>query len=346
MKFFRMCYSLSRSLQFSGLCLLLTLVLFFCNKQNYAGNPVVTRLPDDPEKLLVSLLLKGEERGGDLNSVVIPLKQVGRLFLIEARIDDQDGNLIFDTGATELVLNRTYFRKYVSYKKPAGGGVTGSMSEVTGTILNKIDVSGLFYEKVTADLAELGHIEDKRGVKILGLFGLKMIDNLEVIFDACRSELRLNRIDEDGNRLDSKVIIPQFEFTQKLETSYNFMMIRGRISDKVLNFCLDTGAEINVLSNNVPKKVMGTVQINRRSTLGGSKSGKIEALYGTMNEFEFGNYQFGSMGTVIIDLSSMSEAYGCSIDGMLGYDFWQKGVFCFNFRKKEISFNIGKGVQK
>jgi hypothetical protein len=42
----------------------------------------------------------------------------------------------------------------------------------------------------------------------------------------------------------------------------------------------------------------------------------------------------------------MSEAYGCSIDGMLGYDFWQKGVFCFNFGKNEFSFSIWKGDKK
>jgi len=341
-----MCKYLSGKPSLSGLFLHLTLGLIFCSIQNYAMNPEAGLCKDKPEKILVSILLKGTKTDSKLNSVVIPLKQAGRLYMIEARINDLEGNLIFDTGATELVLNRTYFRKYASFKKPAGGGVTGSMSEVHGTILDKIDISGLFYDQVAADLTDLGHIEDKRGVKILGLFGLKMIDHLEVIFDAANSELRLNRVDEDGNRLDPDVDNIQFEFTQKLETRCHFMMIKGRIKDKELIFCLDTGAEINVLSIRVPKKVMETIQISRRSTLGGSKSGSVEALYGTMNEFEFGEFQFGNMNTVMIDLSSMCEAYGCYIDGMLGYDFWQKGVFCFNCRKKEIRFNVGKGVLK
>jgi len=34
---------------------------------------------------------------GDFLSITIPLKRVGRLFLIEANIDNQVGNLIFDT---------------------------------------------------------------------------------------------------------------------------------------------------------------------------------------------------------------------------------------------------------
>jgi hypothetical protein len=44
-----------------------------------------------------------------------------------------------------------------------------------------------------------------------------------------------------------------------------------------------------------------------------------------------------------MDLTAMSEAYGCTIDGMLGYDFWIKGIYSINFRKEEIGFNVRKG---
>lgn len=98
----------------------------------------------NPEKVHVNLLLKGSTVSGSLSSIVIPLKQAGRLFLIEARIDDQEGNLIFDTGATGLVLNRTYFRKYAAYEKPGAGGITGNFSKVHGTIVKEVDASGFF----------------------------------------------------------------------------------------------------------------------------------------------------------------------------------------------------------
>lgn len=325
---------------------LLIALLFYFNNNCSAISPASNEPHSDPKKVVVSLLLKGDEPMGDFQTVVIPLKRAGRLFLIEARIDDQEGNLIFDTGASGLVLNRTYFRKYAAYEKAAGGGITGAFDKTYGIIGNRIDLSGLYYEKVAADLAELGHIEDKRGVKILGLFGMNMIDDLEVIFDANNNELRLNRIDSDGNRLESITDDYKYEFTQKLETNHQIMLIKGRIGDKVLNFCLDTGAEINVISDRLPKKILSTIQIRSRSNLGGSKAGTVDALYGTMKEFEFGDYQFGLMETAIISLTSMSEAYGCSIDGMLGYDFWQKGVFCFNFKKNEISFSAWKGGVK
>lgn len=326
---------------------LLTTILFSYSNNNFAVIPPGSNVTHaGPKKVVVSLHLPGDKPLGDFQTVVIPLKRVGRLFLIEARIDDQGGNLIFDTGASGLVLNRTYFRKYATYEKAGGGGITGAYDKTYGILSNRMDLSGLYYEKVAADLADLGHIEDKRGVKILGLFGLNMIDDLEVIFDANNNELRLTRTDREGNRLGGISADYKFDFTQRLETNHRIMLIRGRIGDKVLNFCLDTGAEINVISNRLPKKILSTIQIRSRSNLGGSKAGTIDALYGTMKEFEFGNYQFGLMETAIINLTSMSEAYGCSIDGMLGYDFWQKGVFCFNFKKNEISFSAWKGGVK
>ena len=51
---------------------------------------------------------------GTIESITIPLKRAGRLFLLEAHIDEESGNFIFDTGAADLVLNSTYFRKYIT----------------------------------------------------------------------------------------------------------------------------------------------------------------------------------------------------------------------------------------
>ena len=175
------------------------------------------------------------------------------------------------------------------------------------------------------------------------LFGMKMIDDMEVIFDAAANQLTLVQTDLEGNRTENNNDLPQFNFRQKIETHHKIMLVRGRIGDKTLNFCLDTGAEINALHRNVSKKVMETVQISRRAPVGGAASRSSEVLYGIMNELEVGSHQFGIMGTVIMDLTAMSEAYGCTIDGMLGYDFWIKGIYSINFRKEEIGFNVRKG---
>ncbi len=322
--------------------------VLICNSlQSFADIDPGGILRKFPAKDYISVILnKSDEPLGDFQSITIPLKRAGRLFLIEVRIDGQTGNLIFDTGASGLVLNRTYFRKYASTIKSGGSGITGSFDKVLRIIVKRIDISDIYYEDVAADLADLGHIENRRGVKILGLFGINMINNFEVVFDANNNELQLTRIDKQGNLLSQKTPEMKFDYFQKIEQRNNILLVKGKIGDKTLNFCLDTGAETNVISSSVSKKVLNTIQINRRSNMSGASSQSVEVLSGTMNEFELGSHQFGSMETIITNLDAMSEAYGCSIDGMLGYDFWQKGVFCFNFGKNEFSFSIWKGDKK
>jgi len=41
-------------------------------------------------------IIKSDAVTGDIQSVIIPIKRVGKLFLIEARIDNETGNFIFD----------------------------------------------------------------------------------------------------------------------------------------------------------------------------------------------------------------------------------------------------------
>lgn len=292
----------------------------------------------------IELSLYSDQPLGDFTSLNIPLKRAGRLFLIEAKVDGQTGNFVFDTGATGLVLNSTYFRKYTGYERPpAGGSIVGLSDRVIRVLVRKIEIAELYYENIEADLADLGHIENRRGVKILGLFGLNMIREFEVVFDARNNQLQLFRTDRQGNRLETKQYEQKFDFIQNLNVRNNIMVIQGLVGEKMLNFCLDTGAETNVISSHLPRKVMNTVSISRRSTLQGASAGKVDVLYGTMNELKLGEKQFGNMETIVTSLEKMSESYGYTIDGMLGYDFWSKGIYCINFSKSTISFSLWKG---
>lgn len=326
--------------------LLFSCILTPCMQNHASVSPRKYRTPVVFPADLFSLLINGDTPMGNFQSITIPLKRAGRLFLIEARIDDQEGNLIFDTGATELVLNRTYFRKYAAREKPTGGGVTGTTNKVSRISVKRLQISDLYYENLRADLCDLGHIENRRGVKILGLFGLNMITGFEVVFDARNSQLQLNRVDRNGNRLNPAPSGIKYDFTQNMETMNSILVLKGKIGEKFLSFVLDTGAETNVINKHSSKNVLRTIQITHRTSLGGVDAANVEVLSGTMNDFKLGNHQLGPMETIVTDLDAMSESYGRTIDGMLGFEFWQKGIFCINFNKNEMSFSLGKGVNK
>jgi len=281
-----------------------------------------------------------------VDSVIIPLKRAGRLLLVEATVDGETGNLVFDTGANGLVFNSTYFRKHEKTGGYSTMGTTGALGTVEQITLDKIEFANLTYKKVRADVANLGHIENRRGVKILGLFGFNMIRDFEVHIDANGNQLKLYRIDKAGKRISSGGSAFKPDISQKFSTMTNILFLQGKVAGKNLTFCFDTGAETNVISSYSSKNILSTITITRRAGLNGVGSGRSEVLFGRMNDFALGNRQMNGMEAIVSNLDALSEAYGTKIDGMLGFNFMEQGIVCINFARKEFGFQLTKGELK
>lgn len=282
----------------------------------------------------------------DADSVIIPMKRAGRLFLIEAKVDEEIGNLVFDTGASGLVLNSTYFRNHLKTGGASSNGITGSVGTVEQISVGQIEFADLTYKNLKADVVNLGHIENRRGVKIIGLFGFGMIRNLEIVIDPANNELKLFRIDKTGKRLTRNLSGFKPDYSQKIEGNTNILFLKGIVGGKVLNFCFDTGAETNAICSNSNKKIMSTLTITRRAALKGAGAAGSEVLFGRMNDFTIGNRQIQDMETIITNLDALGEAYGIHIDGMLGYSFLEHGIVCINFVNKQFGIRFTKGEEK
>jgi len=336
------------SLKISGMLFpirFIPIVVFFLF---YSGSSFAEKNPEGTGFIINhTITITGTRLGntgplGELESVVIPLRRIGRLFLIEAKIDNIVGNFLFDTGSAELVLNSTYFRKYMRIIGGEGGGITGSTGTIQHAQIKNMDVAGLSYRDLTADVTDLGHIENRRGVKILGLFSLSMLKGLEMVIDINHNELRLYRLDKTGNRISVQNNGFRADVTEKVELYHNILFVKVRIGGKVLDFCLDTGAESNVLNSYAPKKALSTVTILRRSDLMGAGSGEAEVMLGKLNDFVIDEHPISNMQTIIASLDALSATYGYPIDGMLGYDFFEKGEVCINLVKNELKISFTK----
>jgi hypothetical protein len=299
---------------------------FQFNKSIFANNPVVYS-PDT---------------GLEADSLIIPLKPAGRLFLIDATIDDETGNLIFDTGAKGMVLNSTYFRKYKRTGEVSAKGVTGTVGTVEQITVGKIELAGLSFTNLTVEMANLGHIENRRDVKILGLLGFSMLKNYEIIFDPVHSDLKLFKIDKSGKRINPENKGFKPEYTQKIDGNSQILFLKCSIGGKQLNFCFDSAAETNVVNSESNKSILSTLTITRRSTLKGAGNSVSEVLFGRMNDFSLGGRQIGNMETIVANLYALSEAYNRPIDGILGYNFLKNAIVCVNFMNNQVGIRFVK----
>jgi hypothetical protein len=136
--------------------------------------------------------------------------------------------------------------------------------------------------------------------------------------------------------------IQEFDLTIPVKIESNVMFIDAVINKRKLTFCLDTGAESNVLSSQLSDNVLKTVDIFRRSTLRGAGTQQVEVLYGQMNDLSFGRTPVNGMSTIVTNLNAMSNYFGVRIDGMLGCEFLEKGVFYINLKQQKLGIIFNK----
>ncbi len=268
----------------------------------------------------------------------IPFRMVGGLILIEAEIDSIRGNFILDTGAPYLVLNSTYFRAYEKESGALVSGITGGGAAQLTTIIPKLELRGISYSDVEADLSPLGAIEDARGIKIFGLLGANLFASFEMEINVRTKSLRLFRCDKRGNTEEPNT--SEADILMPIEFQNNTLLVKAEIAGKRLLFGLDTGAEINALSSKAGNKVLETITITGRSDLLGTGPERIEIIFGRMNDFVLQENVLMGMRTIITGMDDMSRAYGRPIDGMLGFDFLSKGIVTINFIKPELRIKL------
>lgn len=303
------------------------------------AEPTGCILRDDAPNVIISSVPMIDFQG-NVTGITIPLKRAGRLFFMEGTVNDIPGNFILDTGASNLVLNKTYFRNSIETEQEEGGGVTGAIGTIGKLQAKKIIISDLIYHNVPADVVPLGHLENRRGIKILGLFGMNLLQKTEIVLDLLHNQLQIFKLDRNGERLSKTVAHERYDIRHRISINRNILFVVANIAGKSLEFCLDTGAESNLLHNGIPKQAMGAVSITRRSTLRGAGASQGELLMGSISDFTLGSRQIGPMETAVCNLSAMAEKYGYDIDGMLGYDFFMKGKVSLNLVKKEMAIAI------
>lgn len=286
----------------------------------------LVRVQEDPEPL------------GDFEQITLPLRRVENLMVLEVEIDGQIGNFLLDIGAPYLVLNKTYFRGYIPSYAKRMGGINGEGELIRKAEVKHLQIRDLYFKNLSADVVSLAVLEDEKGIKILGLLGLNLFKKLDIELDLKSNNISLFRLDENGIRIAPFMEDEEhgFELSCPLRIEDNIAFVEGKIGGKTLQFCLDTGAEINVLSNKLPSEVTRQFTIKGRVWLRGSEGRRTEALTGFVRNFEIGDQKIPRMRMMISNLDHLEELYGQKVDGVLGFDFLASGKICLNFKSGEI----------
>ncbi|MEO6151058.1 MAG: aspartyl protease family protein [Mucilaginibacter sp.] len=278
------------------------------------------------------------ETYGDFKTLVIPIKRAGNLIIVEAKIDSLIGNFVLDTGAPHLVLNATYFRDLPRISDHESGGINGEVANTFKTEVNNFSILDLSYRHLRADVTDLSAIENGRNIKIFGLLGTRLFSKFAITVDIFQNVLYIHKLDEKGE-------IPEAEqafHDPYLKTSFKMMndviFLKGMVNTKnEMWFAFDTGAETNLMDFRKSKKLVQNMEILSTSKLTGVGSNpSFQIIYARFDNLLIGDRVFMKNRVMLTNLDNIGRAYGHSVDGILGYDFFMRGIFTINFVKKEF----------
>lgn len=319
---------------------IIVLVFFIVQGEGtlYGRSSAANNDPVYPSKIIVDLLIRAKYNA-DSTSATIPFSRAGNLILVQARADTIEGNFILDTGCPTLVLNVTYFRGYrTTTVTEERSGATGSDIAAEQTEIAEFSMAGFKFRRVTADLTHLGNIENSKGVKILGLLGVELLRQFEMIIDFDNSLIHLHLIHRKESSSyqhamladTSKYNIVPFELTD------NRIMLASEMNGKKLRLIFDSGAETSLLDSRLPERVFNNVLLTGRTTLSGVGNTKIEVMKGDLQSLKIGSRVIETMPVLITNLEKTCFSFNGCVDGVLGFDFISLTRIGFNFVTRKM----------
>jgi hypothetical protein len=275
------------------------------------------------------------------NSIRIPLKKVDQLIVIEAELFNKKGNFIIDTGSETLILNSVHFQKNhtISEKNNKTSGVISLVDNPLEKHFKSFSINGLTWENKMGDILNLSHIEKTKKMKLLGIIGQSFLKDYEIFIDLYLNQITLSRVNNKGDKLTEKnyleKIVDSIDFNLKGHT----IVLNANVNGESLTFGLDTAAEFNQLNKRVNKNVLALFDIKKRVELTGVGNKTIEVLAGKLHRVKLSeSIFFGPMLTVLTNLNNINEAFGTSIDGILGYEFFKQKRVIINYQKEMLYF--------
>lgn len=308
--------------------------IFFCGiKADASPRLLFTTINDTPS--ILRPRLPDPVMKSDSSTMIIPFSRAGNLIIVKARVDTVEGNFILDSGSPGLVLNQTYFRRYeiLADENEEYAGINGAVQQVAKTLVKKFSFGAFHYFGSIAHVTNLGHIENNKGIRILGLIGLQQLKNCELIIDYENNLIYLHHITKKDKGIYQNQWLKDAGayHVLNMEIIESKIVTRVEIGGKKLRLAIDCGAEANLLDSRLPDAVFDNLVINRRVMITGVGNKKTEALSGDLSGLKIGGQELTSMPFLVTNLEKTCFSYSNCIDGILGFDFLGRHKIGFNF---------------
>ena len=280
-------------------------------------------------------LFIGKTRGQPYET--IPFNLIGQTIIINATIDGEQGNFIFDTGSPGMVLNSRYFIGYeMSYFKNKMVDINGEKNKSFFYQIKRAAIASFQLPNELAWVIDLSGIEEMKGIPIMGIIGFRSFKKSEFILDLEGRQLFICQPKEMIENMAEKVGYIKTD-SLPFQLIGHIPYINGHLKNKPIRLGIDTGSEVNILHF---KNLKGQTELFKpegQILIQGVGEAPEKKAYGAVNSIMI-NGKPQILKAALIDLRLFNKTRVVPLDGILGIPFFDDSVVAINYRKKILYF--------
>lgn len=271
--------------------------------------------------------------------VTVPYEEEDNRPIIQVRVNGTREPLRFvlDTGSGMCVISNETAQRLGVHTIARGGMARavggGGRFEIAYGFLTSLDIGEARVERVPVYIRRF--FDEKKPVD--GYIGLAAISKFIATVDYGEHTFSLSRQRENKNSLTEQT--PQGIEIPLRSTSSGFLSGEVRLDGvkSPLNFIIDTGASISVVSTSVAavEELSGFAQTTRMRVYGAAGVADDVSML-LLPRITFGSYARDNVSAAVLDLDPVNETSGFVQNGILGGNFLRHFRLIFDFKRSIV----------
>lgn len=262
--------------------------------------------------------------------ITVPFKLVGHTMLIEAAINGQTGTFLFDTGASDLMLNSAYFT--ATDERSEVVGLYGEVLNVHHLVVYEIEINGTNIGKDLALVMDLSALERVKKLPIAGIIGYSVLKDYELQFDFEAQQIMLLKLKKNGRSTLEGPYVTANALDFKMNGHIPYLEMR--LGNKLVRMGIDSGSERNILQPEM-------LDMNHFEALGQLKLAGLSPqgrrqTKGYVHDVSVGTLQVEKMEVVLTDMQSVSSELPLQLHGLIGIQFLKDYKVAINYQLRKI----------
>ena len=308
---------------------------------------VLSRNTDDERRLRIKGLINFLRFLGAKQSLYVtagnsetsvPINVIGNRPVIELKVNGREKpmHFVLDTGSGISVISEATAKKLSIEPITRGGyakGIGGNgRFEIVYGFLKQIDIGEVEIRNVPVYIRKF-HSD---ATDIDGYIGLSLISKFLTTLDYGGRTFSLTKRDSD----EAEAMINSVSLPLRL-TSSGFLSGEVQVEGiaQPLNFIVDTGASVSVISDDVANtdSISGLITAEKMRVIGSAGVTNDVPSF-LLPRVSFGSHSRTSITAIALDLDMINEASGFEQAGILGGNFLRNYRMTFDFKKSKVTF--------